>query len=123
MAPYAMAGLMGRRKTSRLRPGKALVSRATPAIVLGMMFPLLVFAYGCVQQQDPPLFSRADVLAVRLEAPFGRLVKNGRGDTTYSVRGRLTYLDSAGRSTALNDVEIEIRGNSSRDHQECAFPK
>src|SRR4051812_22496752 len=123
MAPYAMAGLMARRKTSRRSPGKEPVSRATPARVLGMMFPLVMFASGCVQQQDPPLFSRADVLAVRLEAPFGRLVENGRWDTTYSVRGRLTYLDPAGRSTALNDVDIEIRGNSSRDQQECAFPK
>ena len=97
--------------------------RARPTIVLGMMLPVMAFAYGCAQPLDPPLFSRADVLAVRLEAPFSRLVDNGRWDKSYSVRGRLSYSDSMGRRIELSDVQVEIRGNSSRDHHECAFPK
>ena len=71
-----------------------------------------------------PLFSSYLPLRVGLEAPFAELFSNAQRDPDYSVKGRVSYRDSAtSNSVELDKVEVSVRGNTSRWETECSFPK
>jgi len=70
----------------------------------------------------PALFSSFEPLPLELKAPFNDLFEHARGDESYSVAGTLTYRD-AGRPVSIDNVKITLRGNTSRNENECAFPK
>jgi hypothetical protein len=79
---------------------------------------LLVLAAAAV----PPLFSSYDVLPLRLEAPLNELFEHARTDDSYTVSGTLSYTDG-GRPTTIENVTVGMRGHTSRNESECAFPK
>jgi len=68
------------------------------------------------------LFSTADPLTLRLEAPLTDLFGHKSIDDDYSVKGTLTYSDS-GRDVTIPDVAFSVRGHTSRREGECTFPK
>src|SRR5207244_2432455 len=102
---------------------------------------LLACAVSCSvavwTQQDPPkvrtkpdtgvggLFSSYEPLTVRLQAPFGDLFSTARDDNLdYSVAGIITYTDSvSGRDVIVDNVAVSLRGHSSKQEDECSFPK
>jgi hypothetical protein len=73
-----------------------------------------------------PVFARSDVLSgVRIAAPFSDLYGRPR-DKKYktSVKGTLDYVDAASSAVArLGSIEIEMRGGTSRQLDQCLFAK
>jgi hypothetical protein len=70
----------------------------------------------------PALFSSFEPLPLELKAPFNELFEHARTDESYAVTGTLTYRDG-GRPVSIENVKITLRGNTSRNENECAFPK
>jgi hypothetical protein len=68
------------------------------------------------------LFSSSEPLPLELRAPFNELFDHARTDERYAVTGALTYRDG-GRPVSIEEVKITLRGNTSRNENECAFPK
>jgi hypothetical protein len=70
----------------------------------------------------PPLFSSYEVLPLQLKAPFNELFERARGDQKFTVAGTLSYTDG-GRQVTIEDVRVGLRGHTSRNENECSFPK
>ena len=64
------------------------------------------------------VFSSVEPVDLTLSAPLGQLFTNGTDNEDYSVMGTLSY-----GGTSIPDVEISVRGNTSRRETECTFPK
>ena len=63
--------------------------------------------------------------SLRLEAPLHRLfaTKSADDDRVF-VPGTLTYRDpDTGTDVVLRDIEVSVRGHTSRNDAECTFPK
>ena len=80
-----------------------------------------------VPAPDPAFFSTRDVLTLRLEGPFNELfTRAGQNltevDTSSAVTGTLA-VTQRGRDTAIEGVQIAVRGHTSRRPGECPFPK
>jgi hypothetical protein len=70
------------------------------------------------------LFSSDGPVELTLEAPLQRLFDKGVADESFSVKGALSYRDaSSGTSVAVRDVELSVRGHTSKQESECSFPK
>jgi hypothetical protein len=76
---------------------------------------------------SPPavqLFSSDAPIELTLEAPFQQLFEKGVRDDNYSVRGVLSYRDaSTGSKVVVPDVDVSVRGHTSKRESECTFPK
>jgi len=83
------------------------------------VFARLVLA---VAVAAPAVFSSFEPLPIELKAPFNELFEHARTDESYAVAGTLTYRDS-GRPVSIENVKNTLRGNTSRNESECAFPK
>jgi hypothetical protein len=86
--------------------------------VRGMAAAALVWVTSAVCAAQA-LFPSADLIDVRLEAPFDQLFGDRSGDV--SVRGVLTY--TRGDASTAADVEVSTRGHTSLRETECQFPK
>lgn len=64
------------------------------------------------------LLEGRDVVAIRLEAPLQRLFETGKQDEGVFVQGTLTS-----NGAVFSDVEVSVRGHTSRNEDECTFPK
>ena len=76
---------------------------------------------------DPTFFTTQDAVTLRLEGPFNELfVRAGQNqtaaETSSAVTGKLT-VTQRGRDTAIDGVQIAVRGHTSRRPGECPFPK
>jgi hypothetical protein len=74
----------------------------------------------------PPaqLFSSALPIEVTLRAPLQQLFEKGIDDDNFSVRGVLSYRDgSTGSNVVVPDVDVSVRGHTSKRETECSFPK
>jgi hypothetical protein len=71
------------------------------------------------------LLDGTTTLALTLEAPFHKLFANkNQDDDRVFVPGTLSYKDpNTGEAVALRDVEVSVRGHTSRNDAECTFPK
>jgi hypothetical protein len=70
------------------------------------------------------LFSSDASIEMTLEAPVKQLFDKGVSDGDYSVKGSLSYRDAArGGEVVAADVDVSVRGHSSRREAECSFPK
>jgi hypothetical protein len=70
------------------------------------------------------LFSSYSPIGVSLKAPFDDLFAGAQMDAEYSVSGTLSYKDaSTGKDVTIDDVEISVRGRTSKRETECSFPK
>jgi hypothetical protein len=70
------------------------------------------------------LFARHDPVELKLEAPFPQLFANGLDNERYTVSGTVSLKESPGAPAAvIKDVEISVRGNTSKRETECSFPK
>src|SRR5215831_19455168 len=83
------------------------------------MFARFVFATAVAATS---LFSSYEPLTLELKAPFNDLFRHARTDEEYEVTGTLTYHDNE-RPVIIDGVTIGVRGNTSRQENECPFPK
>jgi hypothetical protein len=99
-----------------------LLRTATALIVAVLASTILVSQ----PRPQPPgdIFSGTNSLEMRLEAPFHDLFAKGANDESYVVRGSMTVRDPrTGASAAIQDLEVSVRGHTSRGESECTFPK
>jgi hypothetical protein len=74
------------------------------------------------------LLDGSSTVTLTLEAPLKKLFAKSdphasRDDRTF-VAGRVVYKDpDTGAEVALSDVEVSVRGHTSRNEEECTFPK
>ena len=64
------------------------------------------------------LFSGDGIVEATLEAPFDELFAKSRRDPQATVIGTLRHA-----GTAIDNVEVSVRGNTSKAGTECSFPK
>ena len=85
-------------------------------------------AAAATEERGPKLSSLLDgtaTLTLTLEAPLRKLFANTRADDDrVFVPGTLTYKDAAtGANVVFRDVQVSVRGHTSRNDAECTFPK
>lgn len=72
----------------------------------------------------PSLLDGDGAAALKLEAPLQQLFDKGSEDENVTVPGTLTFKDPhTGSDVVLKDVEVSVRGHTSRRETECTFPK
>lgn len=72
----------------------------------------------------PSLLDGDGVATLKLEAPLQHLFETGSEDENVSVPGTVTFKDpETGSDVVLRDVEVSVRGHTSRRETECTFPK
>jgi hypothetical protein len=70
---------------------------------------------------DQQLFASYSVLELTLKAPLGDLFAQDEDEA--NVSGILSYRDETGRDVTIEHVAISERGNTSKQENECRFPK
>jgi len=98
-----------------------------PALLSTLILQAELSARG-TDARGPKLNSLLDAtstLSLTLEAPFRKLFANKNPDDERAfVPGTLTYKDpNTGADVVLHDVEVSVRGHTSRNDAECTFPK
>jgi hypothetical protein len=86
-----------------------------------VLFALLLT--GRALQPAPDLLSGTDSLALTLNAPLRDLFEKGADNESYSVAGILSYKDPGSGGDVKRDVQVSVRGHTSRREAECPFPK
>jgi hypothetical protein len=72
----------------------------------------------------PSLLEGEGVATLRVQAPLQQLFETGSEDENVSVPGVVTFKDpQTGSDVVLKDVEVSVRGHTSRRETECTFPK
>jgi hypothetical protein len=71
---------------------------------------------------DERLFSAQSPVELTLTAPVQQLFDNGKTNEDYTVPGVVSY-HSGSKVVTVPDVEVSIRGNTSKRESECPFPK
>ena len=72
----------------------------------------------------PSLLEGDDAIALTLEAPLQELFTKGTEDENVTVPATLRFKDPAsGTDVELVDLELNVRGHTSRRETECTFPK
>jgi hypothetical protein len=83
----------------------------------------LFFAGRAVPPPDTPDFLSGDTTAaLTLEAPVTELFQRGQADEQLQRPGTVTYKDSSGKDVVIRDVQVSVRGHTSRRETECTFP-
>jgi hypothetical protein len=84
----------------------------------------LAFVLAAVTAPARSLFSTDSTVEMTLEAPLQELFDKGTADEKFAATGVLSYRDTAtGAQVRLPDVEISVRGHTSKRETECPFPK
>ena len=92
---------------------------------------VLLTAFLAVQAQPqhgdaklPSLLEGEDPVALTLQAPLQELFAKGTEDENVTVPATLRFKDQAsGADVELADLELNVRGHTSRRETECTFPK
>jgi hypothetical protein len=71
---------------------------------------------------SPDLFSSYAIVELTLEAPLSDLFAQQEDDDA-AVDGKLSYRAPDGGQVVVDHVEVSERGNTSRQQNECRFPK
>src|SRR5690349_14560915 len=71
---------------------------------------------------DERLFSAQSPVELTVAAPVQQLFDKGKTNEDYTVPGVVSYHSGSGVVT-VPDVEVSIRGNTSKRESECPFPK
>ena len=72
----------------------------------------------------PSLLDGEDPIALTLEAPLQELFAKGTEDENVTVPATLRFKDPAsGADVELADLQLNVRGHTSRRETECTFPK
>lgn len=88
-----------------------------------MSVPLLMLAPAGVGAQGR-LFSDDATVEVTIRAPLTTLFQASAKDDKASVTGTLAYRDAdAGRTVVVDQVQLTVRGHTSKRENECPFPK
>jgi hypothetical protein len=70
------------------------------------------------------LLDGKDLAALEVKAPLQQLFEKGSEDENVTVPGIVTFKDpQTGSEVVLRDVEVSVRGHTSRRETECSFPK
>src|SRR5437868_978116 len=79
---------------------------------------------GPVAPERADLFSSYSPVDFSLKAPLDDLFAGAQKNPEYSVTGSVTYTDeSSGQPITIEDIEITVRGRTSKRESECSFPK
>jgi hypothetical protein len=92
---------------------------------LSLLF-LLAFSHASssVAANGVTAFSSYDLIELKIEAPLRELIAKARENENYAVTGKLTVVDGSGaRGSEAIDVKISTRGHTSKQTDECEFPK
>jgi hypothetical protein len=87
-------------------------------VLCGVAAIALVSLHG----PDDRLFSTQTPVELTLTAPLQQLFDNGKTNEDYTVPGVVSYQSPSG-IVKIPDVDISIRGNTSKRESECPFPK
>ena len=92
----------------------------TVAVAVIVLVPCL----GASASDRGELFSSYSPIDVSLKAPFDDLFAGAQMDAEYTVAGTISYRDaSTGKNVTIDEVEISVRGRTSKRETECTFPK
>src|SRR5262245_55733217 len=69
------------------------------------------------------LLDGSGVATIKLEAPLTQLFAKGSENENVTVPGTVTFKDANGADVVLRDIEVSVRGHTSRRETECTFPK
>lgn len=98
-----------------------------PVHTATVFFLVLLSGRAVPPPAAPPhidLLAGASTISLTLEAPLQQLFEKGSADEKYRVPGTLSYKDpSSGAGVILKDVQVSVRGHTSREETECTFPK
>jgi predicted permease len=108
--------------------GSTLASDGAMSLRATMLFTAVLLTaraqQGPAPHKLPALLNGDDLIALTLQAPLQELFAKGVADETFTVAGTLRYRDPAtSTDVALNNVEVAVRGHTSRRETECTFPK
>ena len=79
---------------------------------------------GPIAPEPAGLFSSYSPVDFSLKAPLNDLFAGAQKNPEYSVAGTVSYTDeSSGKAITIEDVEITVRGRTSKRESECSFPK
>jgi hypothetical protein len=82
-------------------------------------------AVACIAGQravEPDLFSSYSVIELTLKAPLSDLFATDEDDNA-SVTGALSFRGANGREVTLDNVTVSERGHTSKQANQCRFPK
>jgi hypothetical protein len=96
-------------------------------LTAAVFFLVLLSGQAVPPPAAPPhidLLAGAETISLTLEAPLQQLFEKRSADEKYSVPGTLSYKDpSSGADVILKDIQVSVRGHTSREETECTFPK
>lgn len=93
--------------------------------VVSALLPfVLAVSVSAARLDGPRVFTSFAPVELKLEAPLQRLFEKGIEDEAFSVPGVLSYRDGTNaQDVVVPDLEVSVRGNTSKREQECPFPK
>ena len=82
------------------------------------------FVLAAVTGADRPLFSTNSTVELTIRAPLRELFDKGTTDDKFTATGVISYRDPAtGAEVRIPEVELSVRGHTSKRETECIFPK
>ena len=84
--------------------------------------PLVASSSSLRARRRPDLFSSYAIVELTLEAPLSDLFAQQEDDDA-AVDGKVSYRAPDGGQVVVDDLEVSERGNTSRQQNECRFPK
>src|SRR5262245_27508022 len=101
-----------------------MLMRAVAVLIVALALPAQQTQpqHGAVKL--PALLEGEDPIALTLEAPLQELFAKGSQDENVTVPATLRFKDPAsGTDVELADLQLNVRGHTSRRETECTFPK
>jgi hypothetical protein len=108
------------------------MSRRTPAVIVAVLLSTIAVKAGPTVSATKArthklsrLLDSTTTAQLKLEAPLHKLFADKRtGENRAFVPGTLSFKDpDTGADVVLRDIEVSVRGHTSRNDTECTFPK
>ena len=108
------------------------MSRRAPAFIVAVLLSTLAVKAGptvsATEERAPKLNRLLDgttTAQLTLEAPIHKLFAEKKADDDRAfVPGTLSFKDpDTGADVVVRDIEVSVRGHTSRNDAECTFPK
>src|SRR2546422_3168034 len=92
--------------------GSRLAYRVSMRFICSILSAGLSLGYATqsVAPRSGDLFSSYTVVNVTLEAPLADLFSKAQSEAEYAVKGVVKIADAAGHETAIENIDISVRG-------------